>query len=49
MAVTTPEGRLVLESVQPAGGRPMTGQEFLRGRPSLADSELVAPAHEGGR
>ena len=35
LAVATPDGRLVLEEVQPAGGRRMSGSELLRGRPSL--------------
>ena len=37
--------RLVLLTVQPAGGRPMTWDELLRGRPGLAGSTvLAAPA-----
>jgi methionyl-tRNA formyltransferase len=35
LAVATPQGRLVLDEVQPAGGRRMTGAELLRGRPGL--------------
>ncbi len=31
-ALTTVDGRLLLEEVQPASGRRMTGEEFLRGR-----------------
>ncbi|HEX7473300.1 MAG TPA: hypothetical protein VF323_09475, partial [Candidatus Limnocylindrales bacterium] len=33
---------LVLEVVQPAGGRPMSWAEFLRGRPGLAGSTVIA-------
>ena len=32
LAFTTGDGRLVLDRVQPAGGRPMSGPEFRRGR-----------------
>jgi methionyl-tRNA formyltransferase len=39
-ALTTVDRRLVLEEVQPAGGRRMSGPEFLRGR----GRELVATA-----
>ncbi len=39
-ALTTADRRLVLEEVQPAGGRRMTGPEFLRGR----GRELVGTA-----
>jgi methionyl-tRNA formyltransferase len=39
-ALTTIDRRLVLEEVQPAGGRRMTGPEFLRGR----GRELVGTA-----
>jgi methionyl-tRNA formyltransferase len=35
LALATFDGRLVLDEVQPAGGRPMTGVEFVRGRPSI--------------
>ncbi len=41
MAMTTIDGRLVFEGVQPAGGRPMTGEEFLRGRASLVGSTVL--------
>jgi methionyl-tRNA formyltransferase len=33
LALTTADGRLVLHEVQPSGGRPMTGQAFVRGHP----------------
>ena len=32
-ALATPDGRLVLELVTPEGKRPMTGEDWLRGRP----------------
>lgn len=35
LALATSDGRLLLGEVQPAGGRPMTGEAFLRGRPSI--------------
>jgi methionyl-tRNA formyltransferase len=35
LALATVDGRLVLDEVQPAGGRPMNGEQFLRGRPSI--------------
>jgi methionyl-tRNA formyltransferase len=35
LAVATPNGRLVLDEVQPAGGKRMTGADLLRGRPAL--------------
>ena len=42
LALTTVDGRLVLGEVQPAGGRPMSGDAFLRGRPSIVGSAVVA-------
>jgi methionyl-tRNA formyltransferase len=54
-ALATVEGRLVLREVQPAGGRPMTGEAFLRGRPAMLGrrvdvaSEAAANAHPGTR
>ena len=41
LALTTVDGRLVLDEVQPAGGRPMPGDAFLRGRPSILSSVVV--------
>jgi methionyl-tRNA formyltransferase len=41
LALATADGRLRLLEVQPAGGRPMTGAELLRGRPSLADAAVT--------
>lgn len=35
LALATADGRLLLHEVQPAGGRPMSGAEYLRGRPSI--------------
>ena len=35
LALATFDGRLVLHEVQPAGGRPMSGESYLRGRPSV--------------
>jgi len=35
VAFATSDGRLVLDEVQPAGGRPMTGAALRRGRPGL--------------
>jgi len=35
LALATRAGRLVLDEVQPAGGRPMSGEAFLRGRPTI--------------
>ena len=35
LALATIDGRLVLHEVQPAGGRPMSGDAYLRGRPSI--------------
>lgn len=34
-ALATSDGRLRLEEVQPAGGRPMSGAEYVRGRPAI--------------
>jgi methionyl-tRNA formyltransferase len=35
VALSTAAGSLILDRVQPAGGRPMTGAELRRGRPGL--------------
>jgi methionyl-tRNA formyltransferase len=35
LALATGDGRLILDEVQPAGGRPMSGEAYLRGRPSV--------------
>jgi methionyl-tRNA formyltransferase len=41
-AIATANGLLELVRVQPAGGKPMTGVELLRGRPQLIGSSLKA-------
>jgi methionyl-tRNA formyltransferase len=38
----TADGDLVLLEVQPASGRPMTGEELVLGRPALPGSRVVA-------
>ncbi len=40
LALATATGRLVLLEVQPAGGRPMEGPAFRRGRPSLLGARV---------
>jgi methionyl-tRNA formyltransferase len=47
LALATVEGRLVLLEVQPAGGRPMSGEAFLRGRPSILGTAVVRDAGPG--
>jgi methionyl-tRNA formyltransferase len=42
IALATGSGSLVLDEVQPAGGRRMSGAELLRGRPALAGSLVLA-------
>ena len=37
----TTDGDLLLLEVQPAGGRPMTGEELVLGRPSLPGSRVI--------
>jgi methionyl-tRNA formyltransferase len=44
LALTTAAGRLVLHDVQPAGGQPMTGEEYLRGRPRILGRAIDWPA-----
>ena len=41
IALAASDGMLELIEVQPAGGRRMTGAELLRGRPTLAGSQIV--------
>ena len=41
IALAASDGLLELIEVQPAGGRRMTGAELLRGRPTLAGSEVI--------
>lgn len=43
----TADGWLVIDEVQPAGGRTMTGAELLRGRPALASAAVPASAGPG--
>jgi methionyl-tRNA formyltransferase len=43
LALATADGRLVLDEVQPAGGRPMTGAAFVRGRPSIVGRRVSRP------
>jgi methionyl-tRNA formyltransferase len=44
LALATGSGRLVLDEVQPAGGRPMSGEAFLRGRPAVLGRTVPRPA-----
>ena len=44
IALAASDGMLELIEVQPAGGRRMTGAELLRGRPTLAGSEIISPS-----
>jgi methionyl-tRNA formyltransferase len=41
LRIGTADGWLVLDEVQPAGGRPMTGADLLRGRPTLASAGVT--------
>ncbi|MGA3030288.1 MAG: methionyl-tRNA formyltransferase [Candidatus Limnocylindrales bacterium] len=43
VALATREGRLVLELMQRAGGRPMEAREYLRGHPDLVRSHPAPP------
>ncbi len=42
--LATRNGGLLLQVVQPAGARPMSGADFLRGQPSLAGARLSLPS-----
>lgn len=42
IALTTSDGRLVLETVRPAGGRSMPGAAYRRGRPSIVGAVVDA-------
>jgi methionyl-tRNA formyltransferase len=44
IALATVDGRLALDTVQPAGGRPMSGEAFLRGRPAIIGSTVTQVA-----
>lgn len=48
IALTTSDGRLVLGTVQPAGGRSMPGAAFRRGRPSILGAAVDAPVPPSG-
>ena len=43
LALATGDGRLILDEVQPAGGRPMSGDAFLRGRPAILGRSVDGP------
>jgi len=47
LALTTADGRLVLDELQLAGRRALAGDEFLRGQPQLAGASVVAAALAG--
>ena len=47
LALAASDGLLELIEVQPAGGRRMTGAELLRGRPTLAGSEIIRGPDDG--
>ena len=40
--LATADGELLLEEVQPAGGRPMPWDAFVRGRPGIVGSAALA-------
>jgi methionyl-tRNA formyltransferase len=42
LALATSDGRLILDEVQPAGGRPMSGEAFLRGRPAILGAAIAS-------
>jgi methionyl-tRNA formyltransferase len=46
LALATSDGRLILDEVQPAGGRPMSGDAYLRGRPSVLGATVRSAADE---
>ena len=43
IALTTADGRLVLEDVQPGGGRRMPGPAYRRGHPGIVGARAIAP------
>jgi methionyl-tRNA formyltransferase len=47
LALATGDGRLLLDEVQPAGGRPMTGEAFVRGRPAVLGRRVLDAAVAG--
>ena len=48
VALATPEGRLVLVEGQLPGGRPMTGEELLRGHGELVGARVTGPGAAAG-
>jgi methionyl-tRNA formyltransferase len=47
LSVVAADALLVLDEVQPAGGRRMSAAELLRGRPALDGATLPPPADAG--
>jgi hypothetical protein len=48
LALATPDGRLILAEAQLPGGRPMAGEELLRGHGELVGASVAAPGSHGG-
>ena len=48
-AIVTAAGRLVLDRVRPAGGRDMTGADYLRGHPDIVGTIVAGAATVSGR
>jgi methionyl-tRNA formyltransferase len=48
LALATGDGRLVLDEVQLAGRRPLSGAEFVRGHPELIGTAVGARATAAG-
>ena len=48
-AIATSQGRLVLDRVQPAGGREMAGADYLRGHRELLGTTVAGAATVSGR
>jgi methionyl-tRNA formyltransferase len=44
LALATVDGRLVLDEVQPAGGRPMAGDAYVRGRSTVLGARVTDPS-----
>ncbi len=49
LALGTADGRLILHEVQPAGGQPMSGEAFVRGRPRILGKAVRWPARDDTR
>ena len=47
LALATGDGRLLLDEVQPAGGRPMSGEAYVRGRPGILGRMVRRPSDDG--